>query len=377
MDKASRYSLDKAKCFINRNQYQTMSTKLKVFFPYSSPNKPLLLRFVNAFCRYFQCEPLHDQTDDAEGLPPDVCLKWANECDIAVILLTPDVVTNEDKFVRKFELPRLRERYSEEHTALTLHSVMLEDCTASKLPEHYQTWLFQAYWVDFPKSISAANQKKHEYISFENLHDDEINMFMKKLAGSVEKSYKSMLERKTRKNNCINQVTEKEEVTNSKQDLNNDLLISQMIEKMLPLTRSMEDALRKASNDGIWLKLALEKPTISLKPYSYIFCQKIIPLCLQCKENYKSTLTKKEAIESLNNIMTVLSTCFDDPKNNLNSEIEGLYDFLEITHSQSSLGGLGILTAVDGKLIESLTSIVSKLEVIKQDAFHFNGSSTN
>ncbi len=353
-----------------------MTTLPKVFFPYSSPNKILLNKFVSAFQRHFTCNPLHDQIA-ADGLPTEVCLRWATECNIAIILLTPDVVINEDKFVRKYELPVLRKRY-DNNELLTLHSVIFEACEVNELPAHYQTWLFQAYWGEYSKSMGpGAIHKKDKPISFESLHDDDINEYMKVLAKSVKTSYKAMLSKKKTKTNNIDKVTEKEEAENSKHDSNLDLLISQMIEKMQPLTQSMENSLRKVTNNEVWYELEITKPIYPNKPHSYIFCRKIIPICITCKEDYKNAEKREIAIQKLLTIVKLLKSCFEDPKNNLNSEIENFYDFLSVTYDQSSSRKFGVMNSVDNKLLKSLGLIIEKLELIKKDAFFFYESLTN
>jgi hypothetical protein len=347
--------------------------KIKVFFPYSSPKKTLLKTFVDEFCRHFPCEPTHDLID-VGGIPEDVCKKWANECDIAIILLTPDLVHNEEKFVRKIEIPILLDRLRSRDN-LTLHSVLFEECETNALPDGLKIWLFQQRWGDYPKSMSVAVQKRNEYISFEEVHDNEITRFMRNLANAVRNH-------KNNESTNIPSISRDltlniEETNNSNQNLNLNSQIFQMIEKMQALTKSMEEALRHTSNKELWTLLEIDQPTFTLAPYSYVFCSKFIPICLECKENYEIDLNRQQAKLRLSKIISTFRRSFKDVDNSVSFEMEKMQEFLEITYSQSNSKSGNILTSVDDKLLLSLDKLILHLESIKEDAFRFFKPSSN
>ena len=159
----------------------TTADKFKVFFPYSSENKDLLKSFVKSLNRQYPCDLLHDQKEGISGNPKKNCEQWATECDIAIILLTPDVVMDVNKFINTVELPIVFDRYKRGEQ-VEIISVIFEPCDYTLLPEKYQSWLFQTQWGQYPKSMGNVTSRKNEIIAFENLEDSDVNLYMQKLA---------------------------------------------------------------------------------------------------------------------------------------------------------------------------------------------------
>lgn len=347
--------------------------KIKVFFPYSSPKKTLLKQFAEAFCRQFPCEAVHDQMDIG-GIPDEVCKRWANECDVAIILLTPDLVHDENKYVRRVEIPILLKRVNDKDN-LTLHSVLFEECETGELPDEFRTWLFQAYWADYPKSMSASIQMKNQYIPFENVDESEINRFMKNLTNAV-RNYRANLLKNTP---SINKVvtTLIEETDNSNQNLNLDLEIVQMIDRMQPLTKILENTLRSSSSKELWTLVSITPPTITTTPYAYIFCNKLIPICLGCTEDYKDETTRELTKAKLQKITSIFTRHLLSSENSLYLDAKNISSLLRTTYAQSESHDLSVLTMADKSLLLNLDKMINNLEAIKADAFCSFDSSSN
>jgi hypothetical protein len=341
-----------------------MSSIPKVFFPYSSTNKQLFNELMTVFKEHFKANILNDQ-QATEGLIDDNCLKWAETCDIAILLLGPRLITYDDIYTRTKELPILIKRRKEEDGLVVL-MVLFEDSDIDNLPSDLNIWLFQTHWGSYPQSIGKSEEHREKIIPFENVHSSEQNLYGKKLSKWLKTlRIKKLIESKDSKGNK-NKIND---------NTNHNSRLKKMLEKMTPLTQCFENELRNNKNRYIWSILDIQLPENILDSRAYYFLNSFIPMLLTLKTTLSDNHTRSSNFLKMAEYMAILNRILSKEADcNIINCCKKLEVAIESDYSNAIRKGGNntlILVQTNLKIKKELDSIVSELEKIKLDASAF------